>query len=98
MGLATHMAQNVRRQHLALISTDIVFKIGLRMFSSNKLATLHDLLSNLSDRDSWRWKLDDAIVQERRTLFWELYWLGINQVPTIHTIISPTQSKCCRSA
>ncbi|KAF8506318.1 fungal-specific transcription factor domain-containing protein [Gautieria morchelliformis] len=30
-------------------------------------------------RDSWRWKLDDAIVQERRALFWELYWLGINQ-------------------
>ena len=32
MGLASHMAQNVRRQHPPLISTDIVFKIGLRMF------------------------------------------------------------------
>ncbi|KAF8508941.1 fungal-specific transcription factor domain-containing protein [Hysterangium stoloniferum] len=30
-------------------------------------------------RDSWRWKLDEDIAQERRALFWELYWLGINQ-------------------
>ncbi|KAF8577043.1 hypothetical protein K439DRAFT_1622389 [Ramaria rubella] len=30
-------------------------------------------------RDSWRWKLDEAIVEERRDLFWELYWLGVNQ-------------------
>ncbi|KIJ54545.1 hypothetical protein M422DRAFT_24494 [Sphaerobolus stellatus SS14] len=30
-------------------------------------------------RDSRRWKLDDSTVQERRGLFWEMYYMCMNQ-------------------
>jgi hypothetical protein len=40
-------------------------------------------LTFIADRDSGRWKLDAPIVEQRQTLFWELYFFLSLQVNVI---------------